>query len=46
MICYDVCFAAYPRQAVQDGAQLLLAASNDVWYRGTTLTYSDILIIQ
>ena len=42
MICYDVCFAAYPRQAVQDGAQLLLAASNDVWYRGTTLTYQHL----
>lgn len=42
LICYDVCFAAYPRQAVQEGAQLLLAASNDVWYRGTTLTYQHL----
>ena len=27
---------------MQDGAQLLLAASNDVWYRGTTLTYQHL----
>jgi len=37
LICYDVCFADYPRQAVQEGAVLLLAASNDVWYRDTTV---------
>lgn len=42
LICYDVCFADYPRQAVQEGAQLLLAASNDVWYRETSLIYQHL----
>lgn len=42
MICYDICFADYPRQAVNEGAQLLLAASNDVWYRNSSIVYQHL----
>ena len=42
LICYDLCFADYPRQAVNEGAQLLLAASNDVWYRDTCVIYQHL----
>ena len=42
LICYDICFADYPRQAVQEGARLLLAASNDVWYRETGIVYQHL----
>lgn len=42
LICYDVCFADYPRQAVQEGALVLLAASNDVWYRQTSIVYQHL----
>ncbi len=39
IICYDVCFTDYPREAVRQGAGLLLAASNDVWYADSSVVY-------
>ena len=39
IICYDVCFPDYPRRAVREGAQVLLAASNDVWYADSSVVY-------
>lgn len=42
MICYDVCFTDIAGRAVRDGAELLLAASNDTWYVGTRLRYQHL----
>jgi apolipoprotein N-acyltransferase len=41
-ICYDLCFADYPRDSVlgaAQGAEILLGASNDVWYADSPLVY-------
>jgi apolipoprotein N-acyltransferase len=41
-ICYDLCFSDYPRDSVlgaQQGAEILLGASNDVWYANSPLVY-------